>query len=479
MFKILIIDDEASVGYSFQRLLSEPDYQVIVAQSASEGLDKFKNEDFDLVILDLRLPDTSGLQILQEIKRMDSRAVVLIITAFGTTETAIEAIKQGAYDYILKPFDVPKIKEVINEALKSSHLMRTEVLLETHPGQEVQQLADRMIGTSPVMQEVYKLIGRVASSDVNVLLLGESGTGKELVARAIYQHGNRNHKPFLAVNCAAIPETLLESELFGYEKGAFTGAARRKIGKFEQTNGGVIFLDEIGDMSLATQAKVLRVLQEGCFERLGGEQTIQVDVRIIAATNKNLERAIKEGRFREDLYYRLKVITITLPPLRLRQQDMPELIDYFLDKYSRQLKRKRITLSEEARKSLENYYWPGNIRELENVIKRAIVLSKGNIIAKEIIAEEFKQTQEPESGQASPPTTSQMDLGLAIEKYEGSIYEKVVEKTEKNLITEVLQKTGGNQVKASKMLGISRMMLRNRIEKYGIKVETKVKNEDD
>lgn len=477
MFRILIIDDEASVGYSFQRLLNEPDQHVTVAQTASEGLDKFKKGDFDLVILDLRLPDASGLQVLQEIKRLDNRAVVLIITAFGTTETAIEAIKQGAYDYILKPFDVPRVKEVINEALKSSHMMRTEVLLEPLPSQEAQPVADRMIGKSPVMQEVYKLIGRVAASDVNVLLLGESGTGKELVARAIYQHGNRNHKPFLAVNCAAIPETLLESELFGYEKGAFTGAVRRKIGKFEQTNGGVIFLDEIGDMTLATQAKVLRILQEGCFERLGGEQTIRVDVRIIAATNKNLERAIKEARFREDLYYRLKVITITLPPLRLRREDLPELIDYFLDKYARQLKKERISFSPEAKKSLENYYWPGNIRELENVIKRAIVLSKGNIINEEMIAEEFQQTREAQGDQSSPTGNSMLDLESAIEKHEGSIHEKVMEVTEKNLITEVLQKTGGNQVKASKMLGISRMMLRNRIDKYGIKVETKVTNE--
>lgn len=472
MHKILVIDDEPSVGYSFQRLLNEPDYHVVTAQTAAIGLETFSGDNFDLVILDLRLPDASGMEVLQRIKKLDSKAVVLVITAFGTTDTAIEATKQGAYDYILKPFDPAKIKEVIDEALKSSRLMRTEVLLPASQDEPV--AADRIIGRSPVMQEVYKLIGRVAASDVNVLLLGESGTGKELVARAIYQHSHRSDKPFLAVNCAAIPETLLESELFGYERGAFTGAVRRKIGKFEQADDGVIFLDEIGDMSLATQAKVLRVLQEGCFERLGGDQTISVDVRIIAATNKNLEKAIKEGRFREDLYYRLKVITITLPPLRLRREDLPELIDYFLSKYSRQLKKEGITFSQEARESLKNYHWPGNVRELENVIKRAIVLSKGNVIPKQIVAEEFETTSDTE---ATDPQSSPMFTSITqhdMENNKGSIYEKVMDQTEKNLLLEVLQKTGGNQVQAAKILGISRMMLRSRIEKYGIKVEKRI-----
>ncbi|MDZ7262273.1 MAG: sigma-54 dependent transcriptional regulator, partial [candidate division KSB1 bacterium] len=355
--RILVVDDEDSVRYSFERFLNEPGYKIDTASNGAEALTKFSQRPYDLVILDVRLPDMSGLEVLHQLKSLDPKAVVLIITAFGTTEIAIEATKSGAYDYILKPFDIPAMKKLIEEALNCSHLMRTQVVLE--PTAEEDKQADRIIGTSPLMQEVYKMIGRVAGSDVNILLRGESGTGKELIARAIYQHSHRSQKPFLAVNCAAIPETLLESELFGYEKGAFTGASRRKIGKFEQADGGTIFLDEIGDMTLSTQAKILRVLQEGSFERLGGEQTIQVDVRLIAATNRNLEKAIEEGKFREDLYYRIKVISITLPPLRLRPQDIPELTNYFLDKHCTLLKKGRLSISPEAIERMKTYHWPG------------------------------------------------------------------------------------------------------------------------
>jgi DNA-binding NtrC family response regulator len=337
---ILIVDDEESVRYSFERFLNEPGYQVTTAKNGTEALSKYADQSFDLVVLDVRLPDMSGLDVLTKIKSIDPRAVVLMITAYGTTDLAIETTKQGAYDYILKPFDIPAMKKVIEEALNCSYLMRTQVVIEADDNAEK---GDRIIGNSPVMQEVYKMIGRVAGSDVNILLRGESGTGKELVARAIYQHSSRSQKPFLAVNCAAIPETLLESELFGYEKGAFTGANRRKIGKFEQANEGTIFLDEIGDMTLSTQSKILRVLQEGSFEHLGGEQSIHVDVRVVAATNRNLERAIEEGKFREDLYYRIKVVTITLPPLRLRNQDIPDLVTYFLDKHCASLKKDRMS----------------------------------------------------------------------------------------------------------------------------------------
>ena len=288
--KILIIDDRQSIEHFFPYLFSDPKYCIETAASAAEGLDKFREDIFDLTMLEIHLPDASGLAVLQKIKEIDPKAVVLVTAASSSTETAIEAIKSGAHDYLLKPFDTVKMKDIISEAAACGRLMRKDVILASENDQKL--ASDRMIGSSPVMQEVYKLIGRVAGSDVNVLLLGESGTGKELVARAIYQHSQRQDKPFLAVNCAAIPETLLESELFGYEKGAFTGATRRKIGKFDQANGGTIFLDEIGDMSLTTQAKVLGVLQDSCFERLGGEQTIAVDVRIIAATNKNLQLAI-------------------------------------------------------------------------------------------------------------------------------------------------------------------------------------------
>lgn len=328
--RILVVDDEESVRYSFKRFLNSDNYHIDAAKNGAEALSKFRDNSYDLIILDVRLPDKSGIEILKELKEIDSKVVALIMTAFGDTETAINATKSGAFDYILKPFDIPAMKKVIADALEFSRLHQIQSEFENSSISDWN--ADTIIGNSPVMQEVYKLIGRVAASDVNVLLRGESGTGKELIARAIYQHSNRTNKQFIAVNCAAIPETLLESELFGYEKGAFTGANRRKTGKFELADGGIIFLDEIGDMTLTTQAKILRVLQEGSFERLGGEQTIKVNVRVIAATNRNLERAIEEGRFRDDLYYRIKVVTITLPPLRLRKNDIPALAEYFFRK---------------------------------------------------------------------------------------------------------------------------------------------------
>jgi nitrogen regulation protein NR(I) len=471
MKKILIVDDEESVRYSFQRFLNEPEYQVITAKNGDEALSKYTNQSFDLAVLDVRLPDMSGLDVLTKIKSIDPRAVVLIITAYGTTDLAIETTKQGAYDYILKPFDIPAMKKVIEEALNCSHLMRTQVIIE---GDGKTEKGDRIIGNSPAMQEVYKMIGRVAGSDVNILLRGESGTGKELVARAIYQHGSRSQRPFLAVNCAAIPETLLESELFGYEKGAFTGANRRKIGKFEQANEGTIFLDEIGDMTLSTQSKILRVLQEGWFEHLGGENSIHVDVRVVAATNRNLEKAIEEGKFREDLYYRIKVVTITLPPLRLRNQDIPDLVTYFLDKHCALLKKDRISISKEALEQMQSYHWPGNIRELENVIRRAIVLCKGNVITEDLVIEEFQGPDEPDvidsEKMASFPNWKEY-----IERYKGKLYEKIMSETEKVLLEQVLKETEGNQVQAAKILGISRFTLRDRLEKYNIQKEVIIK----
>ncbi|OGC05981.1 hypothetical protein A2V82_00005 [candidate division KSB1 bacterium RBG_16_48_16] len=466
MKNILIVDDEESVRYSFKRFLSRANVRVDAAKNGAEAFEKLSQQTFDLVILDVRLPDMTGLQLLQKIKAIDPKLIVLIITAFGTTETAIEAIKLGAYDYILKPFDIPSMKNLVEEALQCSHLMRTQVIF--NPLGQAPNSGDDIIGSSQVMQEVYKMIGRVAESEVNILLRGESGTGKELVARAIYQHSQRSQKPFLAVNCAAIPETLLESELFGFEKGAFTGAIRRKIGKFERANGGTIFLDEIGDMTLSTQAKILRVLQEGCFERLGGDQSVLVDVRVIAATNKNLERAIEEGLFREDLYYRIKVITITLPPLRLRKGDILELIHHFLDKHCKLLKKNPLTLTAEATECMLEYHWPGNIRELENTIRRAIVLCKGNSISAELFLEEF---QKPES---SRHPENKIERGVVVspemlQQHQGQIYRLVIEEAEKKLLIQVLQHTSGNQVQAAKILGISRVMLRNRIAKYSIK----------
>ncbi|MDO9547393.1 MAG: sigma-54 dependent transcriptional regulator, partial [Candidatus Marinimicrobia bacterium] len=353
------------------------------------------------------------------------------------------------------------------ESIDCSRLMHTKVMLET--AEEKELPGDRIIGRNPLMQDLYKMIGRVTGSDVNILLRGESGTGKELVARAIYQHSSRANRPFIAVNCAAIPESLLESELFGYEKGAFTGANRRKIGKFEQANGGTIFLDEIGDMTLATQSKVLRVLQEGRFEHLGGEESIQVNVRTIAATNRNLEKAIEESRFREDLYYRIKVVTMTLPPLRLRLNDIPDLANYFVNKNKTVMGKPQITLSSEALAAMNNYHWPGNVRELENIIKRAIVLSKSNVIATDLIIEEY-QKNEKSTRKFDILESSELRIHEKMEKFKGRLYKEIISETEKTLITHVLKQTHGNRVQAARILGISRVMLHKRIQELDIEI---------
>jgi nitrogen regulation protein NR(I) len=467
MHKVLIVDDEESVRYSFKKLLREPAYQVLEAKEGNEAIDKIKADPPDLVILDIQMPGLSGLEVLQQIKKVAPRIPVLIITAYGSSDRVIAAMKHGAYEYIEKPFDIPRMQALIDEALEMGRLMRTEVLLESRAAGDWS--ADRIIGKGPAIQEVYKMVGRVAASDVSVLLVGESGTGKELVARAIYQHSQRAGKPFLAVNGAAIPETLLESELFGYEKGAFTGATKRKIGKFQQADGGTLFLDEIGDMSLSTQAKLLRVLQEGTFERLGGDETIRCDVRIIAATNKNLEAAIAEKAFREDLYYRIKVITINLPSLRARKEDLPDLIQYFANKHSAQLKSEPISLAPETLQLLKDYDWPGNVRELENVLKRAIVLCKSNVITPDIIAEDLRGAEK----HSDDGNSDRLALFVSddLEQYHGKLYDKVMSDLEHELIVAALKKAGGNQVRAAQLLGISRVMHHDRIEKYGIKTE--------
>jgi DNA-binding NtrC family response regulator len=422
-----------------------------------------------LIIMDIQMPGLSGLEVLQRIKQMVPRIPVLIMTAYGSSDRIIDAIKKGAYDYIEKPFDIPAMKALIDQAIQAGHLMRTQVLLES-PMATLQSAADVIIGKSPAMREVYKMIGRIASSDVNILILGESGTGKELVARAIYQHSKRADKAFLAVNCAAIPETLLESELFGYERGAFTGASKRKIGKFQQADGGTIFLDEIGDMSASTQAKILRVLQEGTFEMLGGEETLQSNVRILAATNVDLERAIVEKRFREDLYYRLKVITIDLPPLRQRREDIPELCTYFLGKYLKELDKEPLSLSEEALQVFMCYNWPGNIRELQNVLKRAMLLSKGHVITADAIMLHSKN--EPPKPESVESSRLQSYLPADLESHRGKLYQSVMGEVERELILLILKKEGGNQVRAAQFLGISRVMLHERMERYGITTNT-------
>ena len=374
MSTILIVDDDDQLRRSFHKLLVEEGYAVESAASGEDGLQKIRQSLPDLVILDMRLPGMNGLETFRAVHRLDPKLPVVIMTAFGTTEHAIEATKLGAFDYVLKPFDIPGMLGIIRQALEAGRFMRTPVDMDGSPGLTSR---DALVGRSRSMQEVYKAIGRVSSTEATVLIRGESGTGKELVARAVYSHSLRADKPFQVINCVAIPENLLESELFGFEKGAFTGAAHRRVGKIEQAHGGTVFLDEIGDMPFGIQSKILRLLQERSIERLGGRETIPVDVRIIAATNRDLESALQCGRFREDLYYRLKVVTILLPPLRERLEDIPLLADYFLARYSAELDMDNPGITREAAAMLKTHAWPGNVRELANAVQKALIFNRG------------------------------------------------------------------------------------------------------
>lgn len=470
MDTILIIDDEKNVISSFKKILSREGYQILTANNAEAGLALARNNALDLLVIDIRMAGMSGLEAFSKFKEIDSKLPIIIMTAYGTTETAIQAMQLGAYDYVIKPFDVPQMKGLIEKALAAGRLMKTEVYYEPKEGFK----GERIIGSSSKMQQIYKLIGQVAATDATVLLRGESGTGKELVARAIYHHSNRKRKPFLVINSAAVPETLLESELFGYEKGAFTDARERRIGKLEQSNGGTVFLDEIGDMPPVIQAKLLRVLEDKSFERLGSNETIKVDVRLISATNKDLEKLLKEEKFREDLYYRLNVVIITIPPLRERQEDLPELTEYFINKYNREFKTAINKVSPQALKKLQEYGWPGNVRELENVIKKVLLLEKGNVI----LPEHVVITKESAGREPDYKVHLQDFLNRAVkqarEAGSGSLYANIIEEIEKALMVEVLKQTRGNQSQAAKLLGISRPTLKDKIDKLGIRKEANI-----
>jgi nitrogen regulation protein NR(I) len=465
---ILFVDDEESVRYSFKKLMDKPPYQVSDVSNGQAALDFFSKEIPDLVVLDIEMPGMTGLEVLQRIKEISPMTPVLIITAYGTGERVITAMKYGAYEYLEKPFDVPRLKGLIDEAIRAGQTGKKEITFFSKSAGDYS--VGKIIGSSPALKEVFKMIGRVATSDANILLVGESGTGKELVARAIHQYSNRSDKVFIPINCAAIPDTLLESELFGHEKGAFTGALASKTGKFEMADKGTIFLDEIGDMSLAIQAKLLRVLQDGTFERLGGSSPLHVDVRIIAATNKNLEDGIVHKNFREDLYYRLKVITITLPPLRMRKEDIPELVRYFLTKYGFELNRQSIAITSEALEHLIRYDWPGNVRELENILKKAVLFCKTSVITTDLLKEDLKNHTSDHAVHLDNRLS--VVIPSDIGSHEGHLYDKVMDEVERNLISHVLRSTHGNQSRAAKILGISRVMLHERLEKYGLKPES-------
>jgi Nif-specific regulatory protein len=450
-FQILIADDEKVQREMLEGFLNKQGYKAVAVENGGKAIERFSLGIFDLVLTDFRMPGLDGIQLLKELKRRNAETVIVIMTAYGTVDTAVAAMKEGAYDYLTKPIDLDELLLLIQRVEREAGLTRENRQLKEQLREKFK--VDFIITASRQMEEALNVVGRVARSQATVMILGESGTGKELFARAIHYSSPRAGKPLVKVNCAALPENLLESELFGHEKGAFTGAIARRIGRFEQADQGSIFLDEIGDLSPALQAKLLRVLQEREIERVGSNQTIKIDVRVIAATNRNLEEAIKKGAFREDLYYRLNVVTISLPPLRARKEDIPLLIEYFLNKYSTENKKEVRSLSRESKDLLLKYDYPGNVRELENIIERAVVLCRQDIITSQDLPLNLRE--------------SRTEMALVQARQAHSLPE-TLETLERQLIIGALERSGGVQTRAAEELGISERVLRYKINKYGI-----------
>src|SRR5438132_6848859 len=487
---LLIDDDPALIPEQVRQAFPAPSHRVEVAGTGAAGLEHVRSAPPDVILLDLRLPDPAGLEVYQHIRRIDARIPVIFVTMAKGADAAIEAMKQGAYDYLFKPLDPHQLRRVVGEALEVARRMREPaVVAETAADPDVD---GAIVGSCPAMREVYKAIGRVAAQNVPVLITGESGTGKELVARAIYQHGPRAKAPFLALNCAAIPENLLESELFGHEKGAFTGADRRRIGKFEQVSGGTIFLDEIGDMPPATQAKILRLLQEQSFERVGGNETVRTDVRLIAASHYDLKADSAEGKFRPDLYYRLSVFTIHLPPLRERGDDLPLLVRHYLRRFSRELERPVQEVAPDVLERLRGYPWPGNIRELQSVLKQALLRASGPVLLPaflpELSAEPPHLYPSPPGGEAvevrgSPRPGPDLGVGTYISQRLGAdardLYAEVHRELDRLLLPRVMEYTNGNQHQAARLLGIARQTLRQKLRDLGLHVTHSVEADED
>jgi DNA-binding NtrC family response regulator len=493
---VLVIDDDRSVVLIVTRALERLGVTVTWAATADAGLKQIDTDHPDVVLLDIMLPRISGLELFQRIRVLDRRLPVIFITADAGSETVIEAMQLGAYDYVAKPLNTEHLADVVSSALETRRLMNVPIAVAVRDEEKASDAGDLFVGRSPQMLEVFKEIGRVSKQSVTVLIRGESGTGKELVARALYQFSDRANRPFMAVNCAALPDTLLESELFGHERGAFTSADRRRIGKFEQCNGGTLFLDEVGDMSPLVQGKVLRALQEQRFERVGGNETIETDVRMIAATNRPLEDMVADGRFRGDLFYRLNVVTIDLPPLRERTGDIPLLLEYFLTRVRAELGKTEIEgITPEAVTLLEHYPWPGNIRELQSVVRQTVLKTTGPVIVPDFLPPAMRgETSEMFPGietrnealhvEHSPATMSlhsavpaTQDLPACdvrqfiedrLECGTADLYAEVVEHVERYLLTRVLQVANGNQSKAAAILGITRGKVRDRIAAFKI-----------
>jgi len=470
MNEILIVDDDKNILSAFEQLLTEQGYAVRKALHGQEALSLLSDRRPDLIIMDIRMPGLSGLETLGRVKEIDRRLPVIVITGHGTMETAVQATKLGAVDYHLKPLNPAEILDSIANALESVRLMERRVELD---GEAAAEQGDLIVGRSKCMREVYKSVGRVAETDATVLIRGETGTGKELVARAIYQHSLRAAAPLVVVNCVAIPDTLLESEFFGHEKGSFTGAERKKIGKFEQADGGTIFLDEIGDMPLSTQAKLLRVLQDRSFERVGGSERVTVDVRIIAATNRDLEDAIQQGQFREDLYHRLRVFTIHLPPLRERREDIPRLATYFVERFSVEMGVDKPVLTDEAASELCAHPWPGNVRELQNCIQQAVILTRGYPIRSQHILKALSTIADADG---TPPVEASSRFEALdqlikdyLRTYQGcAAHPEFLETAERLLLSEAMRLHKGNQTHAARFLGLARPTLKAKLDKYGL-----------
>ena len=463
MSKILIIEDNESVQKMLCNTLKEEGYSPISFNNGKDSLNKIREESVDVIITDLKLPDMNGLDILKEVKNTNPLIPIIIITAYGNIDIAVEAMKNGAYDFITKPFDTEHLILLIERAMERSRLMADNLILREEFAEKFG--LPKIIGKSKRMLDIIKDVKKVAASNATVLLLGESGTGKELIARAIHYLSPRNKYPFVTINCAAIPADLLENELFGHEEGAFTGASKQKLGRFELANRGTIFLDEIGDLDLSLQAKLLRVLQEREFERVGGTESIVVNLRIIAASNKDLSMAVEKRTFREDLFYRLSVFPVSLPPLRERTEDINELSNHFLNLFSHQMNKQISGISPEAMKILENYLWPGNIREMENAIERAVILCDKDVILPEHI--NIVNVINKKSSLSDAIEIDKIPKGTKLK----DICEDITEKVEANYILNVLKQNMYNKTRAAKVLGISYKTLWNKLKKYGLELE--------
>jgi nitrogen regulation protein NR(I) len=462
--KILLIEDDPGISDTLSRVLADEGHEVSVEHRGDEGLARAARDTFNLVITDLRLPGLSGMDLVRQLHAAQPRLPIILTTAFGTTDTAIEATKFGAYDYLLKPFDFPLLIELVRKAADSNRLMCAPVSLGESAGRQ-----DALVGQSAAMQAIYKEIGRVASKPVNVLIRGETGAGKELIARAIYQHSDRANAPFIAVNCAAIPETLLESELFGHEKGAFTGAQSRRIGRFEQAHHGTLFLDEIGDMTLGTQVKLVRVLQENRLQRLGGREDIPFDVRVIAATHRDLEAALRQKEFREDLYYRLNVVVISLPPLRQRREDIPALAAYFLQKHGPAMGNSEPSIHPEAIEVLQAQPWPGNVRELENVVRKALLLAQNYTLTIEHVRAALNKASLPAFSPARAFGEYVDDLLASARRGDlGDAHARAIDAAERELFARAIQEAQGNQAKAARWLGVTRVTMKAKLVQFGL-----------